>query len=104
VLGFSQGVATAARWVTLGSIHPSRLILWGDHIPPDLDMDRAARALDGVDVILARGSRDPVFRADLAAREAEQLRGAGISCRMIEYEGGHDIDQRLLRELAAEAG
>jgi len=103
VLGFSQGVATAARWVTLGRVRPSRLILWGDHTPPDLDMDRAATALDGVDLVLARGRRDPVFEHGLGTEEIGRLGAAGIAYRLAEYDGGHDVDQRLLAELAGTA-
>ena len=99
VLGFSQGVATAARWVTVGRVRPSRLILWGDHVPPDLDVDRAARVLAGVDVVLARGRRDPVFEHGLGAAEMERLDAAGLVYNVAEYDGGHDIDQRLLMEL-----
>lgn len=101
VLGFSQGVATAARWVTMGRIRPHRLILWGDHLPPDLDMERASRALRDVDVVLARGRRDPVFEAALGAAELRRLAEAGIVYRVTEYDGGHEIDPRLLMALAA---
>lgn len=100
VLGFSQGVATAARWVTLGTMRPARLILWGDQVPPDLDLDRAAASLEGVDVVLARGRRDRIFQDGGASMDVDRLRSAGISCRVAEYDGGHDVDQRLLKELA----
>ena len=104
VLGFSQGVATAARWVTLGSIRPARLILWGDQVPPDLDLTGAAQALEGVEVVLARGRRDRIFQQGHASADAEQLRQAGIECRVAQYDGGHEIDQHLLMELAEAAG
>jgi predicted esterase len=104
VLGFSQGVATAARWVTLGKVRPQRLILWGDHLPPDLDMERAARAWRGVDLVLVRGRRDTVFEEGLAAAERRLLADAGIVHRTVEYDGGHEIDPRVLMDLAASPG
>ena len=100
VLGFSQGVATAARWVTLGRMRPDRLILWGDQVPPDLDLESAASALEDVDVVLARGRRDRIFEDGAASMDVDRLRSAGIACRVAEYDGGHDVDQRLLKELA----
>lgn len=100
VLGFSQGVATAARWACMGARPVQRLILWGDHLPPDLDPPRATRALSGVEVILVRGSRDPVLERDAAEKEEAWLRRQGIRFRIEGYDGGHEIDPRLLTELA----
>ena len=104
VLGFSQGVATASRWVTAGAIRPRRLLLWGDFLPPDLDLERAEEAMDGVEVVLVRGSDDPALSPKLAAREAERLAGTRLQPRTVTYIGGHDIDGGTLEALAAEPG
>lgn len=101
VLGFSQGVATAARWVVQGRLRPVRLVAWGDTLPPDLDMDAAAHALDGVELVLVRGSRDRAVEGPRVEEERSALRGAGIAYREVRYEGGHDIHPQPLRELAA---
>jgi len=102
VLGFSQGVATAVRWVVLGSVRPDRLVLWGDLVPPDLDLGLAATALAGVDVVLARGHRDAIFGGAGISENLSALADAGISARLLEYDGGHEIDPPLLRRLAEE--
>ncbi|MBT8487201.1 MAG: phospholipase, partial [Gemmatimonadetes bacterium] len=101
VLGFSQGVATASRWVTRGEVRPHRLVLWGDFLPPDLDMERAADAWGPVDVFLVRGTEDGALQSDeLAAAETGRIERAGLGVRRVEYEGGHDIDEATLVELA----
>lgn len=100
VLGFSQGVATACRWVTRGSIHADRLICWGDVTPPDLDLERAGVRLSTVELVMTRGSKDPALSAELGREEAERLAGAGIVYRTVRYEGGHEIDEATLLELA----
>ena len=100
VLGFSQGVATAARWVTHGDIVPRRLVLWGDFSPPDLDFDRARVALEHVDVALVRGRQDRALSATLAQEESARLADAGIDYTTILYDGGHDIDADALVRLA----
>jgi predicted esterase len=100
VFGFSQGVATAARWAVMGRTAPTRLILWGDHLPPDLEPVPTRAALKGVDVVLARGRRDRVFDTQLGAAEDEMLAALAIDYRVAEYDGGHEIDQRLLKEIA----
>jgi predicted esterase len=99
VLGFSQGVATATRWVTYGAIRPARLVLWADLLPPDLDMGRAAAALAGTEVLLVRGEDDRSLAPRLVADEAGRLSAAGIGYRTIVYPGGHDIDAGTLMDL-----
>lgn len=100
VLGFSQGVATATRWVVRGTVRPERLILWGDVTPPDLDLERAGPALAEVAVSLVRGNRDPAFEAGLVAAEAERLAAGRVDYDVIAYDGGHDIDADTLRRIA----
>ena len=100
VLGFSQGVATATRWVVQGGVRPDRLILWGELMPPDLDMERAVTALAGVDVTFVRGDEDRALSSRLVSEEAERLRAAQIEYRTVTYSGGHEIDTETLRGLA----
>lgn len=103
VLGFSQGVATAARWAVLGRARPERLVLWADFLPPDLPADGARARLGGLDLVLVRGDADRAL-ADPARAEAEagQLAEAGLGPRMVRYAGGHDIDPDVLGRLAAD--
>lgn len=103
VLGFSQGVATAARWSVLGRTRPQRLVLWGDFLPPDLDPLAAGRAWEGVEVVLVRGERDGVLaNPRLSDGEAGWLAEVGAKVRTVRYAGGHDIDQPTLQALASE--
>jgi predicted esterase len=101
VLGFSQGGHTASRWVAMGKVRPHSLILWGAYLPPDLDMEAAARALRDVRVTLVRGLEDASVTADQEAREVSRLEEWGIAHEVRTYPGGHDIDRDLLERLAA---
>ena len=87
VLGFSQGVHTAARWAVLGERPPERLVLWGEYLPPDLDMELAARRLDGVDLVLVMGERDLARREDLARDQVERLETWGVAHRAATHAG-----------------
>jgi predicted esterase len=101
VLGFSQGVATACRWTTLGSVRPDRLLLWGDFTPPDLDLEAARERWRDIDVALVRGSADGALRSKrLASEEEARFEGAGLVLRTVGYDGGHDIDADTLVRLA----
>ena len=102
VLGFSQGVATAARWSVLGHTRPHRLVLWGDFLPPDLDAEQAREAWAGTEVLLVRGERDGVLGDPrLAAVEEALLAAAAPGARTVRYSGGHDIDQATLSAVAS---
>ena len=100
VLAFSQGVATACRWIAYGRLRPRRLVLWGDYLPPDLDMEAARSAFTDTELLIVRGTQDPALNEDLWAQEQGRLDSAGISYRFVSYEGGHDIHTETLRELA----
>lgn len=101
VLGFSQGVATAWRWVTYGSVpRLVRLVAWAGELPPDLDVERAARALRGVEMVLVRGERDSTVPVQIDEAASERLERVGVPFRVLRHPGGHDIDEETLREIA----
>ncbi len=50
VLGFSQGVATAARWVAAGKANPDRVVLWAGSLPTELS-ESGAKRLMGADIL-----------------------------------------------------
>ena len=100
VLGYSQGTATAARWVTQGRVSARRLVLWAGYVPPDLDFARAAEVFSRVELVLVRGDADPLLSADLAAQERVELDGAGIKYRNVTYRGGHDVEPKALALIA----
>jgi predicted esterase len=103
VLGFSQGVATACRWVALGSAAVHRLILWAGPVPADLDLSRLAARVQGVSVEVVLGSRDEFAASRKLDDELAVLHEAGVPHRVVRFDGGHTIDQTVLARLAATA-
>ncbi len=101
VLGFSQGVATACRWVALGSMPVQRLILWAGPVPPDLDLQRLAQRLDGARVDVVMGERDPIGVGGELEQQVDALEEAGIQIDVVQFEGGHTLDAAVLRQLAS---
>lgn len=100
VLGFSQGTATAARWVTLGGTRVARLVLWAGYVPHDWDLARAGEVFGEAELVLVRGDEDPGLSAELAAAERQALEAGRVRHRLVTYAGGHDIDAATLRDLA----
>ena len=100
VLGFSQGLHTAIRWSVLGRWSPDRLILWGEYLPQDLNLERTRRALEGVALALVSGDADPSRQPEFERRQEKQLASLGLSHTTHSHSGGHEIDVQLLQELA----
>ncbi len=103
VLGFSQGVATAARWVAQGNVQADRLILWGGPVPPDLDLKGDGRRLAALELVLVLGKDDEFATQEQLAEEEARLKAHGIPYRLIRFDGGHRLDREVLSALAADA-
>lgn len=101
VLGFSQGGATATRWITHGRAVADRLILWGELLPPDLDLDVAWGKLEDARLTFVVGSQDRYVDADRFRSTEATLLDHDIPYETIRYDGGHWIDREALSRLAS---
>ena len=106
VLGFSQGAATAARWIDRSPLlaarawHPARFAVWGADLPHDLDLETAgARWLGAADFHLVAGSEDEYATPERVTAARERLDAAGIAYRYVPYNGGHRIVPDVLRSV-----
>jgi predicted esterase len=100
VLGFSQGTATAGRWVTLGASRPAHLVLWGGILPHDLPLLGANHPLRRTSLHFVIGSRDGFVTDERMAAEEARLRAADLSCDVVRYAGGHGIRRDVLVSIA----
>jgi predicted esterase len=99
VLGFSQGVATVARWVARGKVDPDRVVLFAGLLPPELDADGAARLARRSPLTIVLGARDSFAKPDLIAAQEARLRELRVPHAMIRFEGGHEITPDVLKVL-----
>jgi predicted esterase len=100
ILGYSQGAAAAARWLARGTAGADRLILWGGEIPPDLDLSTERERLSRVEILLVAGTRDQFITRKILERETQRLEAHAIPFRLVTFEGGHEINEAVLRQLA----
>lgn len=100
VLGFSQGVATAVRWVLAGGIVPDELVLWAGNAPPEIDA--GARKLAGMRVTLVTGEKDSLVEWANMEETAMRLGAFGLDVRLLRFAGGHRLDDATLRTIAAD--
>jgi predicted esterase len=97
VLGFSQGVPTVTRWLVRTTRPVDRTVLWAGYIPDDV----LASAWRPRDLTLVGGTRDRFAVVAKIDAQLDALRAAGIPFSTLTFEGGHRLDDPLLRELAA---
>ena len=100
VIGFSQGAATATRWVTHGKAHIDRLVLWGGLIPPEATLSGGA-SLRHVPLTLVIGERDNYVSNEMVAAEQARLEAAGVPFDVITFDGGHVISRAVFPKLRA---
>lgn len=100
VLGFSQGVATAARWIAGTMWRPSELILWGGLIPGELMNGEPNRLPAEVPVVLVAGEKDATLDPLKLHAQARELRDRGVGCEEISFAGGHRLNTEVLFRLA----
>ena len=53
LFGFSQGVATACRWLADGIIKPDNVVLWAGTFPQDIDLNRTSYKMKSTKCYLA---------------------------------------------------
>lgn len=99
VIGFSQGAATATRWVTLGRPGPRRLVLWGGLLPPDVDLSGGASALRGARLILVAGTRDKYVTEEMLNAEQARLDSAAVPYDLVRFDGGHAVNRTVFPRL-----
>lgn len=103
VHGFSQGVATAARWVVRGVRPVAKLVCWGGTIPPEIPPAELAGVLRGAPVEMVVGDRDKWVAPELVAADVERLNAGGCPANLHQFDGGHRIDPGVLGRMSGSA-
>lgn len=102
VLGFSQGTATASRWLAhLASTEgwrPRRLILWAGDFPTDTLP--APELLPSLPIDIVCGDQDAYTSHEQLKQQADTLAHAGALVSAFQFAGGHTLNTNVLRELA----
>jgi predicted esterase len=98
VLGFSQGTATAWRWVMKGNVAPNQLILWAGSLPLDT-LEKAAEKLENCDLHFVLGDNDEFIKISDAEKQMEKLRIIQPNARFWTFHGEHRMDAPTLAKI-----
>jgi predicted esterase len=99
LLGFSQGTATVCRWIirTRPAFHD--LLLWAGMPPEDLDYAQYQEYFATKNLYLLYGSNDPFLTPDRLSGVQDIEARNGIDFEEQPFEGGHEIQIDMLREI-----
>ena len=99
VLGFSQGVATALRWIDQTKLKIHSLICWAGTFPPDIDYKLRQQQFAGINFHACFGDEDEFISMKKAKEMLQQLQDQQIEVQPHYYKGGHKMFDALLDEL-----
>ena len=99
VLGFSQGTATACRWISKGKSKVDRLILWGGGVPPDVDLELSKELFNSLQLTIVAGDKDEFISAEQIEKEEGRFKKNNIKYSLIMFEGKHAIKKEILLKL-----
>lgn len=99
LLGFSQGAATASRWVVSNQVRFDRLILWAGLFPSDLDIGKGKEVMRNMEILNIHGDRDEYLTDEKSSEQFSQANQLDVSLKTITFHGGHEIDPETLKNL-----
>ncbi|MES2555221.1 MAG: hypothetical protein V4604_03670 [Bacteroidota bacterium] len=97
VIGFSQGGATATRWIANGAVRPNGFVSWASVFPPDL-VSLPGEELNGsMKKWFVLGTEDPYFDVNSAEAACNEYREKQFE--VLRFEGQHDLNASLIEQL-----
>lgn len=99
VLGFSQGVATAMRWVANGAVEPDCFVAWAGSLASDVQQELFIKKVTGIDVVLVAGDMDEFALETARATVKAEMSRYHPSPREIVFAGAHHLDTGVLKML-----
>lgn len=99
ILGFSQGTATACRWMAHNKLKPTSLTLWAGMWPLDVDTVALNELLTETKVIMVLGNQDEYAQSEMLKKQQELVLQWGVKASTLLFEGKHTINQEALLKL-----
>ncbi|MFD1552254.1 phospholipase [Putridiphycobacter roseus] len=98
LLGFSQGGATAARWLSMGNLKADKFILWAGVFPPDMqeNWDETFQHSSNIFVV---GEEDPYFTPEKIKEHITFFKTKMPNFSTFTFKGPHNIDKDTLLKI-----
>lgn len=100
ILGFSQGVSVAMRWVAKRKIHCQQLVLYAGGIPSELTHEDFEFLLSTTKIRIVVGDSDEYLNEE--RMKIEKLKIETLfhgRAELISYKGKHEVNKELIKNL-----
>ncbi|GIV33036.1 MAG: esterase [Chitinophagales bacterium] len=97
ILGFSQGVSTVCRWVTLRNPRPAAIWLCSGNIPDDIDKHAFRFVTQSCPVHLLVGKKDPLIRQTDLETALNHIEQHQWNIQVTVFEGAHEVNAALIK-------
>lgn len=98
LLGFSQGTATAWRWMKKGKVRVAHLVNWAGSVPAEMNEEWAA-LLKNMHLYAVLGDNDPYISEKDADLRIQALRSIKPDLHDLRFKGEHRMDAETLDKL-----
>ena len=100
VLGFSQGAATACRWLNAGHVRADRLILWAGYFPQGVSGMIQPETLTNTETHYVYGKEDEYIR-EIPNIDGylNRLKTDIPTLKITAFDGGHRVEPDVLKGL-----
>lgn len=102
LLGFSQGGATAVRWLEQAKLPINHLILWGAGFPMDIDYVSNKGYWQQLKKYIVMGRQDEYLSADRLQKQKNFCKQNQLDYDYLWFDGKHEIPRTVLYPLITE--
>ena len=95
IVGFSQGGATASRWVANRKVKCDNFILWASFFPEDMKIKSVP---NNTNAFVLYGDDDEYITEEWAKKHEQIIKASNINCQLRKFKGKHDIPAEMLKE------
>ena len=99
VLGFSQGVSTAIRWICKSKLQLNSLSLLAGKIPEDIDYNLYSKKINTLNPKIIFGNNDEFYSTKSINDELNFIKSSGLNFKYIEFDGGHKLKKNIITKL-----
>lgn len=104
VMGFSQGTATAIRWMVNNNVRPKHLLMWAGSFPHDVDATKDSEIFKGLSLHYAYGLEDQFLKDVDMNEKLEEMKKTGMEIRSWTFDGKHVMDKPTLAKIVDSFG